>query len=278
MHITQSLSFSFVEQEQSVANCTPAERAALQAAALHVTVPGEDPVSQLKNVSQLIQSSATLSENDKKRVLRLISKEVGTAHGIRSEDGIATTVAQKENIKGMRKDNELYTLPVCVIDGTEYVIRGRIDRIAEEEEEVEDGEEEQEGEEEGQRDGFARERADRKAASSASTSGSESSTTPSLVLIEVKSRMHKLFRQVRGYEAIQIQAYLQMLPRQVKRARLVEQYMEETHSMVVERNDQQWNSTVKPALLQFCLQLHKDMGMSSSSSSDGSNKADADNV
>jgi len=249
----------------------------VQAAALHVTVPGENPVTQLNNVSKLIKTSATLSADDKQRVLRLISKEVSTAHGIRTEDAAAASAARKENIKGMRKDNELYTLPVCVIDGTEYVIRGRIDRIAEEDEEEEEEEERKEAEEwGGGDDGQARERADREAALNATASviansGGRSSSSSSLVLIEVKSRMHKLFKQVRGYEAIQIQTYLQMLPRQVKRARLVEQYMDETHSMLVERNDHQWKTDVQPALLQFCLQLHKDMSSGGGSSTNISN-------
>ena len=64
----------------------------------------------------------------------------------------------------MARDNQLYSLPLGAIAGTEYVVRGKIDRII-----VEDGE---------------------------------------IVLVEVKSRMNKLFREVREYEYIQVRLSL----------------------------------------------------------------------
>ena len=63
---------------------------------------------------------------------------------------------------------------------------------------------------------------------------------------------------MRPYEAIQIQTYLQMLPPNlnVKRAKLLEMYQDESYAMFIDKDDDLWASEIRPALLQFCQTLH----------------------
>jgi hypothetical protein len=76
------------------------------------------------------------------------------------------------------------------------------------------------------------------------------------VLIEIKNRTKKLFRQVYPAENIQIQTYLQML-RDMSHAKLIEQYNQETNTMLVERDDDLWQDEVLPELVNFCRELHE---------------------
>ena len=52
---------------------------------------------------------------------------------------------------------------------------------------------------------------------------------------------------------------MQMLPQNVRRAKLVEHYMDETAEMWIERDDEEWALILRPALLKFCLELDAKM-------------------
>jgi DNA polymerase III epsilon subunit-like protein len=79
----------------------------------------------------------------------------------------------------------------------------------------------------------------------------------SRVLVEIKNRTRCLFNEVRGYEMIQVQTYLQLLG--LKTARLVEQYNNQMNSNTIERDDTTWNSMILPKLVEFCERLHRNM-------------------
>ena len=80
-----------------------------------------------------------------------------------------------------------------------------------------------------------------------------------LVLVEVKSRMKRLFHEVREYEWVQVQCYLQMLPQQIRKAKLIEQYLDETATHEIDRDDEYWQDEIQPALVRFCVELNAAM-------------------
>jgi hypothetical protein len=162
-----------------------------------------------------INNNLDLSNSEKKEVLDHIRSQVYTTFGTKSEDKTADKVESDENVKLVRDDN-FYRHEVANIEGTRYIIVGKIDRI----EEKEDG---------------------------------------SRVLVEIKNRTRALFGDVRPYEMIQVQTYLQMLG--LEKARLVEQFNKETSSKDIVRDDKLWNETILPGLVEFCTRLHKNMSV-----------------
>jgi hypothetical protein len=80
----------------------------------------------------------------------------------------------------------------------------------------------------------------------------------SKVLVEIKNRTKKLFRAVYPSENIQMQTYMQML--NLNRAKLVEQFNNETNTMIVERDDDYWQDFVLPELVNFCRDLYDKLG------------------
>lgn len=162
-----------------------------------------------------INNNLDLSNSEKREVLDHIRSQVYTTFGTKSEDKTADKVESDENVKLVRDDN-FYRHEVANIEGTRYIIVGKIDRI----EEKEDG---------------------------------------SRVLVEIKNRTRALFGDVRPYEMIQVQTYLQMLG--LEKARLVEQFNKETSSKDIVRDDKLWNETILPGLVEFCTRLHKNMSV-----------------
>ena len=75
----------------------------------------------------------------------------------------------------------------------------------------------------------------------------------SRVLVEIKNRTNRLFRNVPEYEFIQIQVYLQMLG--LVHARLVEQYNNQVLSHDVTRDEETWANEIIPGLVDFCEEL-----------------------
>lgn len=179
-----------------------------------------DAVSTLRNATSIIQKSKEIEAEDKEKVIELLKTQISTGHGIRTEDKVVKKVEVDQGIT-LQQDVELYSVPLLdfgeeIEGGKEFVIRGKIDRLQQDE----DGE---------------------------------------LVLVEVKSRMKRLFYEVRDYEYVQVQAYFQMLPYQIRRAKLIEQYMDETNTMLIERDDDFWHNEIEPALLLFCENLNSAM-------------------
>ena len=73
-------------------------------------------------------------------------------------------------------------------------------------------------------------------------------------LVEIKNRARCLFGEVREYEHLQVQTYLQMLD--LQHGRLTEQFNEERRHYPIERDNELWNNDVLPKLVAFCEKLH----------------------
>ena len=78
-----------------------------------------------------------------------------------------------------------------------------------------------------------------------------------VVIIEIKNRMKRLFRMVPDYEFIQVQTYMQIVPLNVQRTKVIQQYQDETNTIIVERDDNLWKEEILPLLTQFCTDFHK---------------------
>lgn len=76
----------------------------------------------------------------------------------------------------------------------------------------------------------------------------------SRILVEIKNRTNRLFGHVPEYEAIQIQVYLHMTG--LVHARLVEQYNTKVLSHDVTRDEELWDNTIIPDLVQFCNEIY----------------------
>jgi hypothetical protein len=73
-------------------------------------------------------------------------------------------------------------------------------------------------------------------------------------LVEIKNRTRCLFRSVREYENVQIQVYLRMLG--LVRAKLIEQYNNTTATQLITRDEELWDNSIWPGLLDFAIDLH----------------------
>ena len=74
-----------------------------------------------------------------------------------------------------------------------------------------------------------------------------------LVLVEIKNRMRKLFYRLRDYENIQIQTYLYLT--NLNYAKLVEQYNQQVNIIEVSREEKLYKTEILPKLKDFALKL-----------------------
>jgi hypothetical protein len=74
------------------------------------------------------------------------------------------------------------------------------------------------------------------------------------ILVEIKNRARCLFGEVKEYEYLQVQTYLQMLG--LKRGRLTEQFNQERRHYPIERDDELWNTEIMPKLTAYCERVH----------------------
>ena len=190
-----------------------AAQAVLSGAMMATPKNSDEADKVFRQAAVQINNNLDLTNSEKREVLDHIRSKVYTSFGTKSEDKTADKVALDENTKLLR-DDAFYSLDVTTIEGTRYVIVGKVDRI-------------------------------------------EVLPDESRVLVEIKNRTRGFFNEVRGYEMIQVQTYLQMLG--LQKARLVEQYNKETRSNDIERDDKLWTDTVLPGLVEFCTRLHKNM-------------------
>ena len=168
-------------------------------------------MQQVANATSLIKTSTDLDESQKAILSQMVKTKVSTKLGTEKEDVVVDAVAEIDG-RDYQRDDVLYSIPLCQIDQTTYIVRGKIDRVVEEDGEV--------------------------------------------MLVEVKTRMRRLFNEVREYEEIQVQTYLQMLPDSIRRAKLIEEFEGETASYIIERDDDKWETVIKPTLIQFAAELH----------------------
>lgn len=75
----------------------------------------------------------------------------------------------------------------------------------------------------------------------------------SKVLVEIKNRTKRLFRQLYPTERIQLQVYLQLLD--IEKGKLVEQYNNEVNTIEVTRDREYWRTYIHPKLVEFATAL-----------------------
>lgn len=159
-------------------------------------------------VSNQLISKTSLTDKEKTAANDYIRKTLYTNHGTRHED--TTAKLNPDYIT----DDTYYTYTVCVIEGTEYEIVGRIDRLIKNE-------------------------------------------TGDLTLVEIKNRAKCLFKNVREYEEIQCQTYMEML--NIESCRLVEQYNSDTCTHLLKRDKDGWQKEILPKLKNFCEHFHSQL-------------------
>ena len=79
----------------------------------------------------------------------------------------------------------------------------------------------------------------------------------SRTLVEIKNRVKALFNNVREYEEIQCQTYMQMLD--LKHCKLIEQHDEVRKVHMIERDDIRWKTEILPKIKMFCEEFHSIM-------------------
>jgi hypothetical protein len=75
-----------------------------------------------------IVADTSLTEDDRGKIIEHLRSRCYTSHGTRSEDKTAVKVTSDTGATLVR-DNAFYNLPVIELDGVQYVITGKIDRI-----------------------------------------------------------------------------------------------------------------------------------------------------
>lgn len=172
------------------------------------TGTSEEVQKTFTDAANIIKCNTEMSKSQKELVTRHLQKNMYTNHGIKTE---SVTSDRLETDGVVKTDNTFYKLPICTIQGTQYVLCGRVDRV-------------------------------------------EVLPSGEMNLVEIKNRTRGLFRRVRDYENIQVQAYLQM-NRSWAKACLVEQYNSEISKHIIERNDCLWADTMNK-LVEFCKTTH----------------------
>lgn len=92
------------------------------------TNQSSDTDAIMKMAEAVIKSDTVLSEEDKVKALEHIRSKVATSHGTRSEDKTADKVVTEEGVTLIR-DNNFHKIEICEMDGVNYSIVGKIDRI-----------------------------------------------------------------------------------------------------------------------------------------------------
>ena len=79
----------------------------------------------------------------------------------------------------------------------------------------------------------------------------------SKTLIEIKNRVKGLFYELKEYEHIQVQTYLELLD--LEKGKLIEQYRQDStvNSIEISRDRSFWNDTIVPGLLEFCKKVEE---------------------
>ena len=75
-----------------------------------------------------------------------------------------------------------------------------------------------------------------------------------LTIVEIKNRTRALFRNVRDYEDIQCQTYMEML--NIDNCKLIEQHNEDMLTHHIRRDTDLWANTILPKLKNFCECFH----------------------
>lgn len=117
------------EQEREViAKSSPDSQKALQIAQRFRSSTSEDAQKNYEKARQVIEQDTTLNEKERTCMVEHLRSKCSTSHGIGSENKTARCMPQTGKI---RTDNTMYSLPVCEVGNTRFVIWGKVDRIEE---------------------------------------------------------------------------------------------------------------------------------------------------
>ena len=157
-----------------------------------------------ESVKDTIMTITELSKGDKTEVCAYVRKLLNTRHGDKFEPVTA------DKLGNLKPDEKFYRHKIMTINGTDYILCGRIDGFMTEE----DG---------------------------------------SRTLYEIKNRTRCFFNEVRGYEFVQVNCYLNMT--NTKKAKLVEMFNNEMKSYDINIDQEQFKSYL-PILEKFCRAFH----------------------
>ncbi len=118
------------EQLEAFNRCGQEEKALMIQAATHVAKDAADATTQLENAINIVNNSTSISDEEKAKVIELVRMQVSTGHGTRTEDKVVDKVSEETGVV-FRRDTELYSFPLCTVGDTEYIVRGKIDRLVE---------------------------------------------------------------------------------------------------------------------------------------------------
>ena len=113
----------------ALATSEVAQKACAEARAVE-TKSSADAVKAFETARKKIEADPSLNSEQKEDVINHIRSKVYTAHGTRSEDKTAAKVEVSEKTRLVR-DDAFYTAEICEMEGTKYVLCGRVDRIEE---------------------------------------------------------------------------------------------------------------------------------------------------
>lgn len=101
---------------------------ALTSAIASKTEKSDDTQTIIKSAEERINSDTSLTMSEKREVNSYIRSKINTNFGTRSEDKTSAKVEAAEGVVLMKDDN-FYSIDITIINGTRYVITGKIDRI-----------------------------------------------------------------------------------------------------------------------------------------------------
>jgi len=125
-----------IEEEQEAFAKMPLDAQRALTEALKVPAQNATDVQRtISSASEVVLQNQNLSDADKSKVLEMMKRNVSTRFGLANEDRVVRTVAAREKVKFTR-ETAVLVIPLCDIGDTRYVVRGKIDRLQEEGDEM----------------------------------------------------------------------------------------------------------------------------------------------
>jgi hypothetical protein len=118
------------EELEAFKKCSDTEKESILAAAGHRSRDANDAGAQIDLASAVISKSA-LSQGDQAKVQDMLRRNVSTGFGRVNENVVVQHVSVRDKVSFTR-ETAMLSLPLCRINGTEYAVRGKIDRLQEE--------------------------------------------------------------------------------------------------------------------------------------------------
>lgn len=264
------------KQQIALDNSPSTVKSVVYASMKYKAQDSQDAQTQAAKTQAIIASNPNMSEADKLAVTEMMRSRVSMSFGTRAESKTATKVEIEENTI-LIADSKTYKYELCQVENTPFIISGKVDRV------------EQVGGEL-----YLVEIKNRVNRLFFEVPGTGTFFAPFMdrffypTLIPLSPSflsllspwlltahgdnislsnlcgafssyyLSSLISSWLDYENIQVQTYLQMLPQNVQRAKLIEQYQTETNTMLISRDEMLWGE-IKIQLVDFCTRLHTAM-------------------